>query len=412
MNELVRTVPTMLAIAAATSFLSCSSAMPSAQNVTITGGTSTQLVETVRREILTHAPYKQWDLATGTPNLGIGRTPGAACEAVSFLVKDWRVNRVPGSLAKARELADWVAALQAADEALPIPGGVPSTPDLAAPASDYRYSIDAAFCGMSMLDLNNAVPNAKWRRSASGFGRFLLAMMRGGSGLPAGHGDRGLCESVIQTREGVAWNCRRYVKNLIALPFLAQLDRIQKTRSYAKAAAEVRATLVPGLTGFWEYADGPVTTPTWHRVEGPHREPNRFVFGDTLAYALKGLVAYEGVSPVTQSIYREIVSSQGNSGRTQAYDPRIALAGYIIGGERAADPLSAYYDLVTLGLLYDVRLAIAPDDAATARAVLLRNVAPLHAIGWHMDMSRTVSTKGMADVSTLAALGQAALVAN
>ena len=365
----------------------------------------------IRASVSQHAPFKQWDVTTGAANKAIGRTPGATCEAIAFLVTDWRTTRTGTSLAEARRLATWIRSVQDRSASLAVPGGVPSTPDLPGAAATYHYAIDAAFCGTAMLDLADATGDAQARASALRFGGFILSTMRDASGatMAAGSPGRAPCEAVVLGSGAPAWNCRRYVKNLIALPLLTRLDRLDPKAGYAAAARDMRATLVPGLAGLWEYADGTAAVPKWHRVVGPHGERDMFVYGDTLAYGLKGLHAFEGASADVRRMYADFTTPRDRSDRTRTYDPGVALAGYVVARTRSADPYSAYYDIVTLGLLDGVRRDVDPADAARARQVLVRELAGVDRLGWHMDMSFHPRRTGMADVSTLSAIGTAIL---
>lgn len=363
----------------------------------------------VRRQIVAHAPYKQWDLQTGAPNKAIGRAPGGACETISYLVAGVRPDTA--ALAKAATLADWVLDRQNASSALPISGGVASTPDLAPPSNAYHYSIDAVFCARAMLDMEEATDDRKYDQSAERFGAFLLAMMRDGSGRPIAPGGAGRapCEAVVQQeRSTSAWNCQHHVKMLVALPTLARLEKAFPGRGYAQAAADTRATLMPGLEGLWEYAEPKGARLHWRRIDGPRGERDTFVYGDTLAYALKGLYGSEGASADVQRLYARFAGMAGRDPRTTAYDGHLAFAGYIrvdARGNGTPDPDSAYYDIVTMGLLDAVRRDVAPDDARRAYEVMRDSVGPRQAIGWHMRFDLTAKSTGNGDVSTLAAIG-------
>lgn len=364
----------------------------------------------VRAQIAAHAPYKQWDLVTGRPSLSIGRTPGAACETISYLIADGRDR---GASSKATELANWVIERQKASTSLSISGGVASTPDLPAPGNAYHYSIDAAFCAAAMLDMSQATGRSEYTRSAAEFGGFLLNMMRDGAGRPIRAGDAGRapCEAVVQTRSGApAWNCQHHVKMLVSLPTLKRLDAAFPGKGYAQAARDIRSTLMPGLEGLWEYSDPEGSRQRWKRIQGPAGEPDTFVYGDTLAYALKGLHEYEGPSNDVRRLYARFSGMRGSNARTAAYDGHLAFAGYIRPNGQAGpepDQDSAYYDIVTMGLLDAVRRDAAPQDAARTMKVLREQVATRPAIGWHVKFDMSAKTTGTGDISTLAAIGTA-----
>lgn len=368
-------------------------------------------VTRIREALITHAPYKQWDIRTGAGNQSIGRTPGGACEAIRFLARDAATNGNLASRAAAIRLSDWIVSLQKASRHLPIAGGVPSTPDLATPANTYHYAIDAVFCADAMMDMAGLTEEDKYMRSALAFGGFLLAMMRDENGNRRRDvTSSGLCEAVIQgSSTDPAWNCRRYTKSLMALPVLARLHALRPERGYRTAADQIRKTLMDGLEGFWEYAEGPVRQPQWRRIQGSHGEPDYFVYGDTLAYALQGLFRFEGASPDVRRFYQRLMDIRSCTPDTAGFDPRIALPGYITAQDAAPDPLSAYYDVVTSGLLHPVRMALVPDDARRSASVLRQIVLAAPQLTWHVNFSLRPPAGGMADISTLAASGLALL---
>lgn len=262
-----------------------------------------------------------------------------------------------------------------------------------------------------MLDMAKATGESRYAQSADRFGGFLLSMMRDGSGRPVAPGTPGRapCEAVVQEgRSTSAWNCQHHVKMLVALPTLTRLEKAFPGRGYAQAAADTRATLMPGLEGLWEYAEPKGARLQWRRIDGPRGERDTFVYGDTLAYALKGLHGYEGASPDVRRLYARFAGMAGGEPRTTAYDGHLAFAGYIRvdgRGNGAPDPDSAYYDIVTMGLLDAVRRDIAPEDARRAYEVMRDSVGTRDAIGWHMRFDLTAKPTGNGDVSTLAAIG-------
>lgn len=368
-------------------------------------------VSRIREAIITHAPYKQWDIRTGAGDQSIGRTPGAACEAIRFLAQDAAVNGSHASRAAAIRLSDWIVSLQEASRHLPVAGGVPSTPDLPAPANTYHYAIDAAFCAEAMMDMAGLTADRRYTRSALDFGGFLLAMMRDENGMRLRNAtDSGLCEAVLQSSSAIpAWNCRRYTKSLMALPVLARLHSLRPNRGYRAAAAQIRKTLMPGLEGFWEYAEGPVRQAQWRRIQGSHGEPDHFVYGDTLAYGLQGLFRFEGDSLDVRRVYQRIMEIRSRTPDTSGFDPLIALPGYITAQDAAPDPLSAYYDVVTSGLLHPVRMGLAPDDARNSAGALRKIVLAAPQLTWRVNFSLRPPAEEIADISTLSASGLALL---
>ena len=366
--------------------------------------------------LMEQAPRKQIDPRTGDVNREIGRTPGAACEVIRFFSRVLTLYPQRDDIrGKLIALSNWVVGLQSHDAGTQWFGGVPSMPDLPGVAAHYYYTIDAAFCGNAMFAAYRVTRDHRYRRAAYRFADFLLAMHRGPDRPAAASGVTGFCEFVIAGQPGV-WNCDNYVKSMLALPVLAQAARLKPDDSYAKAAAEARAFLVPGLAGAWEYASAASVrscavgdcVPQWQRVPGPRKERNWFVYGDTLAYGIRALFEYEGPSDTVRRLYTEFSTYQGK-GSSAAYDGRIAFAGYMKPASREPDPESAYYDLVTLGILHPVRRAIAAADFRIADRQLRDRMLVAASRSWKMDFEKRAETEQFIDISTIANLAEAYL---
>jgi len=389
--------------------------------ITIATDADLSAVAPIREFVLRHAPYKQVAPESGNPNTSIGRTPGSACEVIRFLTLLSRAAPSDAQvLAKAKSLADWVINLQQTNEISPAYGGVPSTPDLPPPANRYFYAIDAGFCGAAMFELYDLTKDEKYARAGLRFADFLVNLQSGPRrpyARPAGMDD-GFCEFVVDAGPEPAWNCDRHVKTLSALPALRRASIHSGKSHYEAAAASARAFLVPGLAGAWEYADAAALSAcrdrecpnVWRRIKGPNGEPDHFVYGDTLAYALRGLFEYEGPSSDVRRLYQEFSSYRGNDLKTQRYDGRIAFAGYLHPASRSPDPLSGYYDLVTLGILHGLRRSISPDDYAVADRVLRTHLADAAQLSWRMEMDLSMPESEFVDLTTLANIGEALLM--
>lgn|GEM_PF-646473 len=391
------------------------------QPVTIAANADVNAVAPIRELVLRHAPYKQVAPDSGKPNTKIGRTPGSACEVIRFLTLFSRADPSDAqALAKAKSLADWVISLQETNESSMVYGGVPSTPDLAPPANRYFYAIDAGFCGTAMFELYDLTKDEKYARAGLRFADFLVNMQSGSRrpyARPAGMTD-GFCEFIVDAGPEPAWNCDRHVKTLSALPVLRRASIYSGKPHYEAAAASARAFLVPGLAGAWEHADAAALSAcrerecpnVWRRIKGPNGEPDYFVYGDTLAYALRGLFEYEGPSSDVRRLYQDFSSYRGNDPKTQRYDGRIAFAGYLHPASRSPDPLSGYYDLVTLGILHGLRRNISPDHYAVADRVLRTHLANAAQLSWRMEMDLSMPESEFVDLTTLANIGEALLM--
>ncbi len=371
----------------------------------------------LKRLAIAHAPLKQIDPRTGKGNANIGRTPGSACEVIRFLVQAIKAGDTePATRAKLKSLADWVISKQSLEQGRPWYGGVPSTPDLAGPAGGYFYTIDSAFCGDAMLRLHALTSEQRYLGAAIRFADFISGMHSGPARLKRPP-ENGFCDFVVKTRQPT-WNCDNHVKNLIALPTLKRVGELTGKGTYKQVAQNAREFLVPGLLGAWEWADSASSSSckdggcstVWRRIDGPQKQKDYFVYGDTLAYGMRGLFEYEGASDDLSTAYARFSTYSGTDARIEKYNGRIAFAGYLRPSEAAPDSFSAYYDIVTLGLLHEVRRAVAPRDFAEASQLLTSRGLAAAAKSWKANFDWSVSVGDNIDLTTVAAVAEASLL--
>ncbi|MGH1350054.1 MAG: hypothetical protein ACRBBN_04495 [Methyloligellaceae bacterium] len=367
-----------------------------------------------------HVPYKQVKPDTKEYNKKIGRVSGGSCEVLTFAVR--ALEKYPDK-AKLREnivqLADWITGLQISDDKSAAYGGVPSTPDLPYPSNSYYYTADAAFCGEAMFEVYDRTQDKRHLKSALRFASFIKSTNKKLNELAnTGKQSGGFCEYVVLKKEGAVWNCDVYTKNLIALPVLKRATDLSGDISYMEVARNSRSFLVSGLAGAWEFANFNKLKKNcksascggyWSRIKGPKGQRDYFVYGDTLAYGLRGLFQFEGGSKTVQSLYIKFSSFKGKHAKSKKYDGRIAFAGYMKPKQMAPDEFSAYYDLVTLGILHSIRNRLYPSHFRIADSVLKSKVKNISKLSWRMDFDLTTATDEYIDLVTIANLGQALL---
>lgn len=371
-------------------------------------------IESVRDQLIAHAPYKQVS-TSGRYNRSIGRTPATACDAILFFA-DY-LQRFPADGAarrKALELADWVAGQQQTDRSRPSYGGVPSAPDLSGERGAYYYALDAGFCADAFLALYDLEQRPRDLETATRFGAFILETHAEHRRLLGGGSSAGFCEFVIDAGRAPRWNCDAHVKVLAALPALGRLSSETGDPAFAAAARSARSYLTPGLQGFWEFAAAPnpqqcargACAPQWGRVQGPYREPNLFAFGDSMAYALRGLYLFDRTDASVAQMYRSLTALSSAPDAPAGFDARIALPGYIDIEAETADPRSAYYDLVTIGILDPVRVGVAPSDAARAYAFATTLPASAAELKWGLGFDGARFVGDYTDLVTLSEIGR------
>jgi hypothetical protein len=303
--------------------------------------------EVVYNFVMTHSPYKQYDPGTETYNPAIGRTPSSAGESIRYLRKVYEITQNSTILQKIKELADYLVEIQnVTDETVGWYGGFPSLEG----ATTY-YSIDAVFGGEGLLDAYELTSNDTYLERAEKAAGFLRHMQtRDEVGLVDEYYG-GFCEYVDSSNG--AYLTRMYTKLLLAVPFLDRLYKITGNVSYVEMRDDSLNFLRNGLTSYYEYFDPPpYGDKNWHRISVND------VYADSVAYALRALYEYEGLSDTVKSVYDFYQSFGG-------YDTRFGWAGYLNVVDKLND--SNYYDVAVTGLLSEIRMAYDWDSYTFSR---------------------------------------------
>ena len=352
-----------------------------------------QLV-TINNLIIKHAPYKQYNTKTRQYNANIGRSPAAACESILFLVEYYKLTGNRETHAKILELTNYILAQH--DKKLM---NVPASPDLEYPISATYYTMDAALCGEAMLSVYNLFNREEYLLTAISFAKFLDKMH-------AESGYNGLCEYYDRSLDG--FNCNTYTKNLIALSFLRKLYDQTGHKGWNILASNIKKFALHGLERGWEFYS--VAENKWKRVKGSHGEGDIYVYGDTVAYALKGLFEYEGDSPLVRKIYEHFMTFGGGNLKTKAtYNPKLCLAGYLVYNDHKADADSAYYDVVTIGLLHGIKQKAEPADFKNTCNFLLSQ--DINTMFWYKNYDLKIDPLNpVMDIVTLANIGSAIMM--
>jgi hypothetical protein len=141
-----------------------------------------------------------------------------------------------------------------------------------------------------------------------------------------------------------------YTKMLLALPFLKSLYQTTGNSLYKMMSQDARTFLDQGLTHYYSYyKPKPYGDDRWYRID------NDKVVADNVAYALRGVFEYEGLTDTVKTVYDSI---QGY--KSANYDTRFAWAGYIDVVHRTNGIY--YYDVVTGGILAKIRKVHDPNS--------------------------------------------------
>ena len=332
------------------------------------------------------------------PDPAFGRGAFAATFAVEFLCEAYSIPQYSAVqsaiLAKVVSLADWLLTQQCVDPARAAYGGFKSGES----ATDY-WSIDAGRSIPALLKAYVLTSDIDYLNAAKLAGYTFLYNMQHQPALNGVH-DRyyGGFAQYVTLSDG--WSQQVAVENLyciIGLKMLADTYDVANASRYNGMMADAAAFLRDGLEALWLYFDPlPSGDGAWHRVGLNNTE----VYDDPISFALLGLYNYEGWSLSCQKVYNFVQSIKA-SGQYPGYIPDLCWPGYLDVVTRF--PACAYYDGVTIGILWKIRKERDPPSYKLAHDVAEKyseeflNWGPLFT-----DYSPITPAKAIANVSWIA----------
>lgn len=294
-----------------------------------------------------YAPYFYYLPDSGTVDPEWGRGAAPAAFAIDFLSEAYNAkefeNEKSSIYDKIVELADYLLSIQCNEDTKLAYEGFKSTD-----ASTYYYSIDAMRAIPALLKAYDLTATTGYLDAAKlAGGTFLYNMQHKPSEL--GVHDQyygGFAQAVTITDE---WVSDMWVIDLYSLKALKNLlDKTGETK-YQTMIDDALGFYRSGLESFYlKYSPPPYGDGAWHRVGSPEN----LIYDDDFSYALHSLYWYEGWSPTVKKVY-EFIEAIGASGEYPAYNPAVCWAGYV--DVVNCKPACEYYDMVTAGILYEVR---------------------------------------------------------
>jgi len=294
-----------------------------------------------------YAPYFYY-----IPQVGVdpewGRGPAPASHAIDFLYEAYHDPQFNGEKTtihkKIVELADYLLSIQCRDSEKLAYGGFQSKD-----GSTYYYSIDAMRAIPALLKAYDLTERAEYFDRAKLAGAFLYNMQHKPSEL--GQHERyygGFAQAV--TIEN-AWVVQMYIIDLYSVIGLKMLYDHTNDDQYRKMIDDALNFYRQGLEDFFlYYFPKPYGDNLWHRVG----IPENLIYDDDFSYALYGLYQHEGWSKTVKDVYK-FINSIGASVEHPEYDPQVCWSGYVDVVDRK--PACEYYDSVTAGLLFPIRVA-------------------------------------------------------
>jgi hypothetical protein len=344
---------------------------------------------------LAYTYYVAKDGAVDYPNNDFGKGAFPAAFAIEFLYEAYSATQFASHKTAIRskiiELADWLLTQQCTDNLKLAYGGFKS-----AESSTQYWAIDAGRVIPALLKAYALVGTSGYLDAAKLAGyTFLYTMQQQPSVLGIHDKYYGGVPNFVSLSD--TWDSLMSVENLYCLIGLRML-----ADTYDTANASRYDTMMADLVGFLRdgleqlylyYQPPPAGQGVWYRVGINDTE----IYDDPVSFALLGLYAYEGWSATCQSVYNFIQSIRA-SGKYPAYWPEVCWPGYIDVVTRF--PACAYYDGVTMGILWKIRKERDPPSFKLAYQVAEKysdeflNWGPLFT-----DYSPSTPSKAMANVS-------------
>lgn len=332
------------------------------------------------------------------PDPAFGRGAFAAAFAIEFLCEAYSAPQFftvqSAILAKVVSLADWLLTQQCVDPARTAYGGFKSGES----ATDY-WSIDAGRAIPALLKAYTLTNDSDYLDAAKLAGYTFLYNIQHQPALNGVH-DRYYGGFAKYVTLADAWSQHMAVEDLydlIGLKMLAETYDTANAARYNSMMNDAVAFLRDGIEALWLYFDPlPSGDGAWHRVGINNTE----VYDDPISFALLGLYYYEAWSLSCQRVYNFVQSIKA-SGQYPAYIPDVCWPGYIDVVQKF--PACAYYDAITIGVLWKIRKERDPPsyklshDVAEKYSDEFLNWGPLFT-----DYSPVTPAKAMANVSWIA----------
>jgi len=331
----------------------------------------------------------------GDKDFGKGAFPAAF--AIEFLYEAYSTTQFSSKQTEIRskiiELADWLLTQQCTDPAKKAYGGFKS-----GESSMQYWSIDVGRVIPALLKAYALVGTSGYLDAAKLAGyTFLYTMQHEPSVL--GIHDKyygGFANSVSISN---TWDSVMSIENLyclIGLKMLADTYDMANASRYNSMMTDLVGFLREGFGQLYLYYQPPPSgSGVWYRVGINDTE----VYDDPVSFALLGLYTYESWSLTCQRVYNFMQTIRA-SGQYPAYWPEICWSGYTDVVTRF--PACAYYDAVSIGILWKIRKERDPPSFKLAYQVV--NKYPDEFLYWgplFTDYSPIAPQKAMANVTWL-----------
>jgi hypothetical protein len=392
------------------------------KNVTVSDGTKFQAGYPVEIKDDAHSEWNEVDSVAGNvltmknnlaytyyvakngkvegPDPAFGKGAFPAGFAIDFLYEAHSASQFSSKqaeiLAKIVALADFILTQQCTDPAKKAYGGFKSSE-----TSTQYYSIDAGRCVPPLLKAYALTGTAGYLNAAKLAGNTFLYNMQHQPELLGVHDKYyGGFANYVDINNN--WSQYMQVENLydfIGLKMLGDTYDTANKTTYETMMSDAIAFLRSGFEDLYLYFNPkPSGDGKWHRIGLGETQ----IYDDPMSFALLGLYIYEGWSLTCQRVYNFIQTIRA-SAQYPAYNPAICWPGYIDVVTRF--PACAYYDGITSGILWKIR--VAHDKPSLTLSMQVINKYQTQFLYWgpqFTDYSPITAQKAMAGTSWLAQL--------
>jgi hypothetical protein len=335
------------------------------------------------------------------PDPAYGRGAFPAAFAIDFLYEAYYASQFASVksdiLAKITALADFILTQQCTNNLKKAYGGFKNSE-----TGTQYWSIDGGRCIPPLLKAYALKGTAGYLNAAKLAGYTFLYNMQHQPELLGVH-DKYYGGFARYVTIDDAWSQPMNVEDLydcIGLEMLAENYDVANASTYQAMMSDAVGFLRKGFEDLYLWFDPkPSGDGKWHRVGINETE----VYDDPMSFALLGLYIYEGWSLTCQRVYNFIQTIRA-SAQYPAYHPAICWPGYIDVVTRF--PACSYYDAITSGILWKIRVAHDKPSLAFSMQVIdkyqkqfLESWGPLFT-----DYSPITAQKAMANTSWLAQL--------
>ena len=346
---------------------------------------SLPLLVTMKDWVLTHAPHHKYNPETDEHDIDENsgrflRKSGSTCHSIRFLCKYHEaVSQDKDVFDKITNLSDFILSMQYTEN--PNEGHYGAFIKNEGDTDGYHYATNASHCAEALLLAYQTTKQVKYKTASIIAADFLIRMQ---------HPTLGGIYEYYNASSSHPMKNRISTKLLMALPLFKMIYEETGEEKYNRAGIALRSSILTyGLENGYEYYlfDWPEESRAgdnlWHRDKSGGEE--RYMYGDSASFAVRGIYEYEGHSEWLESVY-EFYNSFTGGENAPDYNPDICWAGYLSPEIKTINRTgTGYYDMINIGILMPYRMQFDVEAYELSRQMMFDN--PEAAMFWGLRLS-------------------------